>query len=134
MPGTFFASSRVFSSGLRALTSKGLRISFCTTSPQGKPTTGWKTGASVMKAKSSSQANLCAAMGSTTNGWTVKVSSCASAAGIAVSSSGKIQTAVIYTSSSHVLFVTKVTSQLVKGTDTVKWPKFNIRISNPTSS
>lgn len=67
---------------------------------------------------------------STTNGWTVKVSSAAS---LSVNSSGKAGHIVLFSSGSP-RYVTTCTTRNIQGSDTVSIPAFNIRVADPTSS
>lgn len=126
---TMWASSNVYKRSLNYLTSQVQRISICSTRPTDS-TQAWKVGGSVMKARSTKV--TCGAPGSTTNGWTVKITS--STAAVAVSSSGIADHVVLMAGTSVILYVTKCTTKALAGTDQVNWPKWNIRISKPTSS
>jgi hypothetical protein len=70
------------------------------------------------------------APGSTTNGWTVKVSSADS---LSVNSSGKAGHVTLWTSGS-IRYVTTCTTRNIQGTDTVSIPAWNVRVADPTSS
>ena len=70
------------------------------------------------------------APGSTTNGWTVKMTSADS---LSVNSSGKAGHVVLF-ASSQAKYVTTCTTRNIQGTDTVSIPAWNIRVADPTSS
>ncbi len=124
-----WSSSDFFKRSLNFMTSTIKRITICTTRPADS-TRAWKTGGTVCKARSTKVS--VAAPGSTTNGWTVKISS--STGAIAVTSSGVAKHVALMGSTAQLYYVTTCTSKALAGTDQVNWPKFNIRIANPTSS
>lgn len=70
------------------------------------------------------------APGSTTNGYTVKITS---STAMSVTSSGKAGCVVLF-ASSRAKYITTCTTRNIQGTDTVTLPAWNIRIANPTSS
>lgn len=70
------------------------------------------------------------APGSTTNGYTVKITS---STAMSVASSGKAGCVVLF-ASSRAKYITTCTTRNIQGTDTVTLPAWNIRIANPTSS
>ena len=124
-----WASSLFYRQGLNYLTSNVKRITFCSCRPSG-PTTAWKTGGLYCKARSSKV--TCGAYATTTVGYTVKITS--STAAIAVTSSGKANHVALLGTTAQLLYVTMCTSKALAVTDTVNWPKFNVRIATPTSS
>lgn len=120
------ASSEFHLHSLTFLSSKIDRIAvFSTVQPTMDTTGNWSN-----RICGSTAASIVGAPGSTTNGWTVKVSSQDS---LSVNSSGKAGHVTLWSSGS-IRYVTTCTTRNIQGTDTVSIPAWNVRVADPTSS
>ena len=122
----FQASSDFFKNGLLYLSSQITRLAVCTSSAITLDSTVcWGD-----RICGSTAASLVGSPGSTTNGWTVSVTSTTA---MSVDSSGKAFHVALF-SSKDVKYVTECTSKNIGGSDTVTVPVWNVRIADPTSS
>ena len=121
------ASSDFFKRSLNYLTSSMNRLAVFTT---GQPTLDSSDLWGSTNKICGTTTPTIGAPGSTTNGFTVKVSS---ADTLSVDSSGKAGHVVLFASNSG-KYVTTCTTRNIQGTDTVSLPAWNIRIADPTSS
>ena len=124
----FVASSKVYVNGLIWLTSNVNRMSVCSTNPT-NVAQAIGTSGSIRIAKTS--AATVGAAGSTTNGYTVKVTSAVS---LTVQLAGTAKVVVLCAGTSKIAYVTKCTTRAMTTSDTVSIPAWHIRIANPTSS
>lgn len=119
------ASSDFFKRSLNYLTSNINKMAVFSTNNPALNTAGeWSS-----RISGSSNVTV-GAPGSTTNGWTIKVTS---STAMSVTSSGKTGCVVLF-ASSQAKYVTTCTTRNIQGSDTVTIPAWNIRIANPTSS
>ena len=122
----FQASTLFFNNALSYLTSKVTRLGVNTSAAITlHATTHWD-----LRICGSSAAALVGTPGSTTNGWTVKVTS---STAMAVTTTGKAFHVVLYTSAKPI-YVTECTTKTIGSGDTVTVPAWNVRISDPSSS
>lgn len=119
-------SSDFFEQSLSYLTSEITRVGVFTTNNPAMDTIGeWSS-----RICGTTAASLVGSPGSTTNGWTVKVTSSTE---MSVTSSGKAGCVVLF-ASSRAKYITTCTTRNIQGSDTVRFPAWNIRIADPTSS
>lgn len=130
-----WASSDFFKRSLNYLTSAVTRVAVNTSQPA-SATDAWgiyvSTAAGSALARSSSAS--VGAPGSTTNGWTVKVSS---QSALTVSTSGNATHISLLTGTTtglNLLYVTTCNTRALTTSETVTLPSWNIRIPDPTSS
>lgn len=120
------ASSDFFKRSLNYLTSTIDRVAVFSTNNPAMDTAGeWSS-----RLCGTTAASLVGAPGSTTNGFTVKVTS---STAMSVTSSGKAGCVVLF-ASSQAKYVTTCTTRNIQGSDTVTFPAWNIRVADPTSS
>ena len=121
-----WASSDFHKRTLNYLTSSITIVTICSS----QPATPVDAYATAMLAKTSAASRV-GAPGSTTDGWTVSVSS---AAALAVGSSGGATHIALLATTAMLAYVTTCTLKNLTTADTVSMPAWNIRVGDPTSS
>lgn len=122
---TMAASSDFFKRSLNYLTSNINRMAVFSTNNPAMNTIGeWSSRICGTTSVTISAPN------STTNGYTIKISS---STGMSVTSSGKAGCVVLF-ASSQAKYITVCTTRNIQGTDTVSTPAWHARIADPTSS